>query len=65
MEEQGLGWKSGFGSGRGGDTFTSGLEGAWTSNPVHWDNEFVENLYAYDWELTKSMAGGRRLLPLE
>ncbi len=57
IEEQGLGWKSGDGSGRGGDTFTSGLEGAWTSNPVQWDNEFVENLHAYEWELTKSPAG--------
>ena len=63
MEEQGLGWKNGFGSGRGGDTFTSGLEGAWTSNPVEWDNEFIENLYAYDWELTKSMAGKWQYAP--
>ena len=63
IEEQGLGWKSGFGSGKGGDTFTSGLEGAWTSNPVKWDNEFVENLYAYDWELTKSMAGKWQYAP--
>ena len=63
IEEQGLGWKSGFGSGRGGDTFTSGLEGAWTSNPVRWDNEFVENLYAYDWELTKSAAGKWQYAP--
>ncbi len=63
MEEQGLGWKSAFGSGRGGDTFTSGLEGAWTSNPVQWDNEFVENLHAYDWELTKSAAGKWQYAP--
>ncbi len=63
MEEQGLGWKSAFGSGRGGDTFTSGLEGAWTSNPVQWDHEFVENLYAYDWELTKSVAGKWQYAP--
>ncbi len=63
IEDQGLGWKSGFGSGRGGDTFTSGLEGAWTSNPVRWDNEFVENLHAYDWELTKSPAGKWQYTP--
>ena len=63
IEEQGLGWKSGFGSGRGGDTFTSGLEGAWTSNPVQWDNEFMENLHAYDWELTKSPAGKWQYAP--
>ncbi len=63
IEEQGLGWKNSFGSGKGGDTFTSGLEGAWTSNPVQWDNEFVENLYAYDWELTKSAAGKWQYAP--
>ena len=64
MEEQGLGWKNSFGSGRGGDTFTSGLEGAWTSNPVQWDNEFVENLYAYDWALTRSPAGKWQYAPV-
>ena len=63
MEEQGLGWKNGFGNGHGVDTFTSGLEGAWTSNPVQWDNEFVENLHAYDWELTKSPAGKWQYAP--
>ena len=63
MEEQGLGWKNTFGSGSGVDTFTSGLEGAWTSNPVQWDNEFVENLHAYDWELTKSPAGKWQYAP--
>ena len=65
MEEQGLGWRNGFGSGRGGDTFTSGLEGAWTSNPVQWDNEFIENLHAYDWELTKSPAGKWQYAPVD
>ena len=64
MEEQGLGWRNGFGSGRGGDAFTSGLEGAWTSNPVQWDNEFVENLYTYDWKLTKSPAGKWQYAPV-
>ncbi len=63
LDEQGLGWKNSFGSGHGGDTFTSGLEGAWTSNPVHWDNEFVENLHAYDWQLTQSPAGKWQYAP--
>ncbi len=63
MEEQGLGWKNRFGSGHGADTFTSGLEGAWTSNPVQWDNEFIENLHAYDWQLTKSPAGKWQYVP--
>ena len=57
MEEQGLGWKNSSGSGKGSDTFTSGLEGAWTTNPVQWDNNFFENLHGYEWELTKSPAG--------
>ena len=63
MEDQGLGWHNSFGAGKGSDTFTSGLEGAWTSNPVKWDNEFVENLYAYDWELTTSPAGKWQFAP--
>ena len=63
VDEQGLGWKSSHGSGKAGDTITSGLEGAWTSNPVKWDNEFVENLYKHDWELTKSPAGKSQYTP--
>ena len=63
IEEQGLGWKSSHGCGKAGDTITSGLEGAWTSNPVKWDNEFVENLHKYDWELTKSPAGKSQYTP--
>ena len=63
MEEQGLGWKNSYGSGKGSDTFTSGLEGAWTDNPVKWDNNFVENLHKYDWELTKSPAGKCQYAP--
>ena len=63
MEEQGLGWKNSYGSGKGSDTFTSGLEGAWTDNPVKWDNNFVENLHKYDWELTKSPAGKWQYAP--
>src|SRR3954454_9501608 len=50
LEQQGLGWKNSFGSGTGGDTITSGLEGAWTTNPVHWDNNFFENLHGHEWE---------------
>ena len=63
LEEQGLGWKNSFGSGKGGDTITSGLEGAWTTNPVKWDNNFLENLHGYEWELTKSPAGAAQWAP--
>ena len=63
MEEQGLGWKNSSGSGKGSDTFTSGLEGAWTTNPVQWDNNFFENLHGYEWELTKSPAGKSQYAP--
>jgi len=63
IEEQGLGWKNRFGSGKGGDTITSGLEGAWTTNPVKWDNNYFENLYGYDWKLTKSPAGASQYTP--
>ncbi len=63
IEEQGLGWKNCFGSGKGIDTFTSGLEGAWTANPVKWDNDFIENLHHYEWELTRSPAGKSQFVP--
>ena len=63
LEEQGLGWKTSFGSGKGGDTITSGLEGAWTTNPVKWDNNYFENLHGYEWELTKSPAGASQYTP--
>ena len=63
LEEQGLGWKNSFGSGKGADTVTSGLEGAWTNAPTKWDNGFLENLYTYDWELTKSPAGAWQWTP--
>ena len=63
IEEQGLGWTSSFGSGKGGDTITSGLEGAWTENPVKWDNNFMENLHQHEWKLTKSPAGASQYEP--
>jgi catalase-peroxidase len=63
IEEQGLGWKNSFGSGRGVDTISSGLEGAWTTNPVKWDNDYLENLFGYEWELTKSPAGAQQWKP--
>ena len=63
IEDQGFGWKYGHGSGKGGDAFTSGLEGAWTDNPVKWDNNFFENLYKHEWELTKSPAGKWQYTP--
>lgn len=60
IEEQGLGWKSAHGSGKGGDTITSGLEVTWTQTPAHWSNYFFENLFNYEWELTKSPAGAHQ-----
>ncbi len=63
LEEQGLGWKNSFGSGKGADTITSGLEGAWTNEPTKWDNGFLDNLFKYDWELTKSPAGAKQWTP--
>ncbi len=65
IEEQGLGWKNSFGSGKGVDTITSGLEGAWTTNPVQWDNNFFDNLFNYDWTLVKSPAGAWQWTPKE
>ena len=63
LEEQGFGWTNRFGTGKGPDTITSGLEGAWTSNPVKWDNGYFENLFGYEWELTKSPAGAFQWTP--
>ncbi|MCC6268850.1 MAG: catalase/peroxidase HPI [Dehalococcoidia bacterium] len=65
IEAQGLGWKSSHGSGHGGDTITSGLEGAWTPTPTKWDNSFFETLYRYDWDLTKSPAGASQWIPTD
>jgi len=61
--EQGLGWKSSFGSSKGGDTITSGLEGAWTPTPIQWDNSYFDVLFGNEWELTKSPAGAHQWTP--
>ena len=63
IEEQGLGWKSGFGSGKGDDTITSGIEGAWTPNPTRWDIGYFDTLLGYEWELVKSPAGAWQWTP--
>ena len=63
--EQGLGWKNTFGSGKAGDTISSGLEGAWTPTPVTWDNSFFETLFGYEWDLTKSPAGAYQWVPTD
>jgi len=65
IEEQGLGWSSRYGSGKGDDTITSGLEGAWTPTPVTWDNSYLETLYGYEWDLTKSPAGAWQWVPTD
>jgi catalase-peroxidase len=63
LEEQGLGWKNSFASGRGGDAITSGLEGVWTTSPTRWDNNFFDNLFRYEWVLTTSPAGAAQWTP--
>ena len=63
IEEQGLGWKSSFGNGKGGDTISSGLEVTWTTTPTKWSNNFFWNLFGYEWELTKSPAGAHQWTP--
>jgi catalase-peroxidase len=63
IEQQGFGWKSDFGTGKGGDTITSGLEVTWTTTPTKWSNNFFENLFGYEWELTKSPAGAHQWTP--
>ncbi|NNL67250.1 MAG: catalase/peroxidase HPI, partial [Myxococcales bacterium] len=63
MEQMGLGWKNAHGSGKGGDTTTSGLEGAWTPTPTTWDNTYFDTLFGYDWELTESPAGAKQWTP--
>jgi catalase-peroxidase len=63
IAEQGLGWKNSLGSGTGDDAITSGIEGAWTNHPTQWDNGYFENLFGYEWELTKSPAGAHQWTP--
>jgi len=65
IEEQGLGWKSGHGSGKGGDTITSGIEGAWTTTPTQWGMEYFDVLFGYDWDLVKSPAGAWQWIPTD
>ena len=64
IEEQGLGWQSSFGSGKGGDTISSGIEGAWTPNPIKWDMGYFDMLFGYDWNLEKSPAGANQWVPV-
>ena len=63
IEEQGLGWKSGYGTGKGDDTIGGGPEVTWTTTPTKWSNNFFENLFGYEWELTKSPAGAFQWTP--
>ena len=63
LEEQGFGWKNSFGSGKGVHTISSGLEGAWTTNPIKWDNGYFDNLFAYEWEQIKGSGGGKQWAP--
>ncbi|WP_438272121.1 catalase/peroxidase HPI [Streptomyces antibioticus] len=65
LEQQGLGWRNTHGSGAGSDTLTSGLEGAWTTEPTRWDNGYLDNLFGYDWELTTSPAGAKQWTPTD
>lgn len=65
IEEQGFGWKNSFNSGKGVDTITSGIEGAWTPNPIKWDNGYFDTLFGYEWVLTKSPAGAHQWTPKE
>ena len=63
VEHQGIGWHNSSGTGKGADTLTSGLEGAWTNDPIKWDNGYLDNLFKYDWELTRSPAGAQQWTP--
>ncbi len=65
IEEQGFGWKNSFGTGKGGDTITHGIEGAWTPNPIKWDNGYFDMLFGYEWELVKSPAGAWQWVPAD
>src|SRR5258708_17256203 len=63
LAAQGLGWTNSFGTGKGGDAITSGLEVTWTTTPTKWSNNFLENLFGFEWELTKSPAGANQWKP--
>ncbi len=65
IEEQGLGWDSDYGTGKGNDTITSGLEGPWTQSPIDWNHDFLDNLFSYEWELTESPAGAYQWTPVD
>ena len=65
LDEMGLGWKNSFGTGKGADTITSGLEGAWTSTPTKWDNNYFKTLFKYEWQLTKSPGGAVQWIPTD
>jgi len=65
IEDLGLGWKNSYGTGKAGDTISSGLEGAWTSHPVRWDNGYFDNLFGYEWKQTKSPAGATQWIPTD
>jgi catalase-peroxidase len=65
IEEMGMGWKNSFGTGKGIDTITSGIEGAWKPNPTTWDNGYFETLFKYDWKLSKSPAGAQQWIPTD
>ena len=65
IEDQGLGWKSSFGTGKGGDAISSGIEGAWTPTPIKWDNSYFDTLFKYDWDLVKSPAGAWQWIPTD
>ncbi|MDJ0663356.1 MAG: catalase/peroxidase HPI [Acidimicrobiia bacterium] len=65
LEDQGLGWKNSYGSGKGADTYTSGLEGTWTPTPIEWDNSYFETLFGYEWDLVKSPAGAWQWVPTD
>ena len=65
IEDMGMGWKSTFGTGKGGDAITSGIEGAWKPNPTTWDNGYFETLFKYDWKLSKSPAGAHQWVPID
>ena len=65
LEEQGLGWRNSYRSGKGADAITSGIEVTWTTTPTQWSNDFFDNLFGFEWELTKSPAGANQWQPVD